>query len=166
MLQLYLALLDVQELASRAAVDDRPAPDDLSGYVAARVMPAVVAATIAAGPPALAQAMREPLGNPVAAVAAWLAGERQPPVDEYLARAASAPVLEGLGAIGPLPSSRRQAGCPRCAGPPQLSYLAESAETLLTPPRQLLCARCGGSWIHERLSCPSCGEQPSAKRSM
>lgn len=165
MLRLYAALLDAQEPASRAALDDRPTPDEIAGYVATRVMPAVVAATIAAGPPALAHAMQQPRGEAVAAVAAWLAGDRQPPVDEYLARAASAPVLESLGAAaGPLPRSSRRAGCPRCGGPPQLSYLAESGESLVTAPRQLLCARCGGWWIHERLSCPACGEQSSSKR--
>ena len=165
MLRLYAALLDVHEPASRAARDDRPAADEIAGYVAARVMPAVVAATIAAGPPVLAEVMRQPRGEPIAAVATWLAGERQPPVDEYLARAASAPVLESLGPAGSLPRSSRPAGCPRCGGPPQLSYLAESGETLLTAPRQLLCARCGGWWIHERLSCPACGEQSSTRRS-
>jgi len=164
MLRLYIALLDVHEPAARAALTDRPAPDGLAGYVADRVMPAVVAATVAAGPPALAGAVRGDPGPRAAAVAAWLAGERQPAVAEYLARAASAPVLESLGDAGALPRPRREGGCPRCGGPPQLSYLAESGELLLTAPRQLMCARCGGFWVHERLSCAGCGERSSAAR--
>ncbi|HEY7041965.1 MAG TPA: formate dehydrogenase accessory protein FdhE [Methylomirabilota bacterium] len=165
MLRLYVALLDVQEPAGGAARDDRPAPSEAADYIAEHVWPAVVAATIAAGPPALAAAVRRPVASPAEAVAAWLAGESQPAVPEYLARAASAPVLETLGAAAlvPPPSPRRGA-CPRCGGPPQLSYLAASGETLLTTPRRLLCARCGGSWIHEWLGCPACGEHASAKR--
>jgi formate dehydrogenase accessory protein FdhE len=166
MLRLYVALLDVHEPAARAALADRPAPDALADYVAARVIPAVVAATVVAGPRALAGAVRGDLGPRAAAVAAWLAGERQPAVAEYLARAASAPVLESLGDAGALPRPRREGGCPRCGGPPQLSYLAESGELLLTAPRQLMCARCGGFWVHERLSCAGCGERSSAARSI
>jgi FdhE protein len=164
MLRLYAALLDVHEPAARAARADRPAPDGLAEYVATRVMPAIVAATLAAGPPALARAVRDDLGPAAAAVAAWLDGAPQPPVEEYLARAASAPVLESLGAVAALPRPRRERGCPRCGGAPQLSYLAESGETLLTAPRQLLCCRCGSAWVHDRLTCPSCGERSSAKR--
>jgi FdhE protein len=163
MLRLYLALLDVQERAGRAALADRPSPAGLAAYVAARVVPAVVAATIAAGPPALAEAVREPLGAPDAAVRGWLAGEAQPAVQEYLARAASAPVLEVLGAVSALPRSARDGGCPRCGGRPQLSYFTESGEALVTAPRRLLCCRCGGSWIHERMTCPGCGERSSGR---
>jgi FdhE protein len=166
MLRLYAALLDVHEPASRAALDDRPAPAEMAGYIAARVMPAVVAATVDAGPPGLSRAAREPLGSPTTTVAAWLAGERQAQVAEYLARAASAPVLEALGRLVPLPRSRSDRGCPRCGGPPLLAYLADSGETLVTAPQRLLCARCGGAWIHERLSCAGCGERSSAKRSI
>ena len=166
MLRLYVALLDVHEPAARAALADRPAPDALADYIAARVIPAVVAATVAVGPVALARAVREPLGPPGAAVAAWLAGEPQPPVEEYLARAASVPVLESLGAVAALPRARQAGGCPRCGGPPQLSYVAESGELLLTAPRQLMCARCGGFWVHDRLSCAGCRERSSATRSI
>jgi formate dehydrogenase maturation protein FdhE len=163
MLHLYAALLDAQERASLAALADRPAPDELAAYVAARVIP-VVEATIAAGPPALAAAVRGPLGVPAAAVRRWLAGDAQLPVAEYLARAASAPVLEALaGVSAALPRAPRDGGCPRCGGRPQLSYFEESGESLVTAPRHLLCCRCGGSWVHERLTCPACGERSTAK---
>jgi FdhE protein len=165
MLRLYVALLDVHEPASRDALDARPAPAEMAAYIAARVMPAVVGATLEAGPSALARAAREPIDAP-AAVVAWLAGERQAPVAEYLARAASAPVLEALGPLGPLPRSRSDRGCPRCGGPPLLAYVRDSGEALVTAPHRLLCARCGGAWIHERLGCAGCGERSSAKRSI
>jgi len=162
-LRLYAALLDVQEPASRAAIEDRPAPDALAGYVATRVVPAVMAATISAGPAALAETLRGPLGSPEAMVRAWLTGEPQAPIDEYLARAASAPVLEGLGERAGLPRPPADGGCPRCGGRPQLSYVTESSESLVTPPRRLLCCRCGDSWVHERMTCPGCGQRSSAK---
>lgn len=162
-LRLYAALLDVQEPASRAAIEDRPAPDELAGYVATRVVPAVMGTTIAAGPAALAETLRGPLGSPEAMVRAWLAGEPQPPIDEYLARAASAPVLEGLGERAGLTRPPADGGCPRCGGRPQLSYLADSGELLVTAPRRLLCCRCGDSWVHERMTCPGCGERSSDK---
>jgi FdhE protein len=166
MLSLYAALLSVQERAAQAALDDRPPPGALAGYVAARVIPGIVEATRAAGPPALVEALEEPPGAPDAAVRRWLAGEPQPPVSEYLARAASAPVLEALAAVSTLPRSPHDGGCPRCGGRPQLSYLVESGEPLVTVPRHLLCSRCGGSWIHERTACPACGERSTAKLSI
>ena len=163
MLRLYAALTDVQERASRDALADRPAPHELAAYVAARVIPAVVETTIVAGPPALAAAVHGPVGLPDAAVRHWLAGEAQPPVEEYLARAACAPVLEALGPGAALPRAPHDGGCPRCGGRPQLSYFDESGELLVTAPRHLLCSRCGDSWIHERMTCPACGERSTAK---
>ena len=163
MLRLYAAVLDVQERASVATLDDRPSSDELVGYVTRRVMPAVVEATLDAGPPALLEALRGPLAPPDEAVRRWLAGEAQPAVEEYLARAASAPVLEALDAVPALPRSPQDGGCPRCGGRPQLSYIEESGELLVTAPRRLLCSRCGGCWVHERMTCPGCGERSTAK---
>ena len=54
-------------------------------------------------------------------------------------------------------------GCPRCGGLPQLSYLADAGETLVSGPRMLLCCRCGESWVHQRMTCPGCGEQATSK---
>jgi hypothetical protein len=162
MLRLYEALLDVQEPACRDARGERPGPEALPGYVAARVVPSIVAATIAVGPAALAEALRGAAGDREAAVRRWLAGESQPAVEEYVARAATAPVLEALGAAG-LARPATDGGCPHCGGRPQLSYVTEAAEELLTPPRRLLCCRCGGSWVHERMACPGCGERTSAR---
>ena len=161
-LQLYEALLDVQEPAFVKARDDRPEPARVAVYAAARVMGDVGEATIAAGPPSLAAAVRDRLRD---GDGAGLAGERQEPVDEYLARAAAAPVLEALGPVAGDACSGRPAdgGCPRCGGLPQLSYLTDAGEALVSGPRMLLCCRCGDSWVHQRMTCAGCGEQSTSK---
>ena len=167
LLRLYDALLDVQEPAFMTARDDRPDPARLAAYAADRVMGGVIEATIKAGPAALGAAVRERRrdGDLAELVAKWLAGDAQAPVDQYLGRAAAAPVLEALGdgageACAGGPAER---GCPRCGGLPQVSYLTDAGETLVSGPRMLLCCRCGESWVHQRMTCPGCGEQATSK---
>jgi formate dehydrogenase maturation protein FdhE len=46
---------------------------------------------------------------------------------------------------------------------PQLSYLTDAGETLVSGPRMLLCCRCGESWIHQRMTCAGCGEHATNK---
>src|SRR5438876_5014635 len=96
------------------------------------------------------------------------AGDEQPIVDRYLARAAVGPVLEALGA-----EARARCGgprdarhCPACGGPPQLSYSASPMDDLATGPRFLACARCAASWGYPRLTCAGCGEDSSARLSV
>jgi len=167
LLRLYEALLDVQEPAFLKALDDRPAPARVAAYVADRIVGEIADATFKAGPAALAASVREQLrdGEPAGFVARWLSGERQAPVAEYLARAAAAPVLEALGPAAGGACSGRPAedGCPRCGGLPQLSYLTEAGEALVSGPRMLLCCRCGDSWVHQRMTCVGCGEQSTNK---
>jgi Protein involved in formate dehydrogenase formation len=158
LLALYLALLDAWEPASERSPDPREA----AAWAADHVLPAVVQATLAAGPPALAQAVRD---RPRPPLAGWLEGAPLDPVDRYLARASLTPVLEALGerageACVPGADGER---CPRCGGPPQLSYLAASGESLVSGPRSLLCARCGSSWTCSRSVCPACGEDREAR---
>jgi len=161
------ALLDVQERAFVMTRDDEPAPSAIAAYVADRVMADVVDATEEAGPVSLALAARERYqdGALSAMVQGWLVGEEQPPVDRYLARAAAAPVLEALGSLAwPAPPEAMTAGhCPRCGGRPQVSYLPESGEVLVTASRMLSCSRCDESWTHARMTCPACGEADSAR---
>jgi formate dehydrogenase maturation protein FdhE len=167
MLQLYGTLLDVQERAFLKTLDDRPEPGALAEYVAAEVLADIADATVQAGPPPLVVAVRERLRDaaPVALIAKWLAGIRQGAVEEYLARAAVGPALEALGPIagaactGPIGDG----ACPRCGGLPQLSYLSDAGEALVSGPRTLLCCRCGEGWVHQRMTCPGCGEQTSGK---
>jgi len=167
LLRLYEGLLDPQERAFRSALDDRPDPATLSDYLAEHVVAAVADATVAAGPAALGAAVRERLreGDPAGIVAAWLAGDPQDPVDEYLARASAGPVLEALGPAAGAACARpaEDGGCPRCGGRPQVSYLMEAGEALVSGPRMLQCHRCGESWIHARMTCAACGEQATAQ---
>jgi len=167
LLRLCEALIDAQEPAFLKARAAPPEPARVAAYTADRIMRGVVEATLASGPPALAAAVQDRLrgGKPVELVGRWLAGEPQHAVDEYLARAASAPVLEALGAAAgeACPGERAEGTCPRCGGLPQLSYLTDAGETLVSGPRMLACCRCGESWIHQRMTCPGCGEQTTGK---
>jgi hypothetical protein len=168
-LTLYLALLSVQEDAWGAACESRPDPEELPRWAAARVLPAVVDATVTAGPPALREAVRSrPAGADHDALAGWLAGAELDPVDRYLARASLTPVLEALGELAGAACAPARDGepgqlCPRCGGQPQLSCVASSGESLVSGPRSLLCARCGSSWSCARSSCPACGETDEAR---
>jgi hypothetical protein len=160
-LALYIALLDIWE----AVPDDPPDPQDVASWAAEHVLPAVVEATLAAGPPALREAVRD---RPDVPLAGWLADAPLDPVDRYLARASLTPGLEALGeragdACSPAVGAEL---CPRCGGPPQLSYLAASGESLVSAPRSLLCARCGASWTCSRTVCPACGERQERQLSV
>ena len=68
---------------------------------------------------------------------------------------------------GPPPADVREGDAderlPALRRPPQLSYLAESGEALVSGPRQLLCCRCGESWISQRMTWRRCGEQSTSK---
>jgi formate dehydrogenase accessory protein FdhE len=169
LMALYLALLDVQQDAWAAARDRPPDPARLASWAAVHVLPAVVQATDAAGPPALREAARDHLaaGSAAAALASWLAGADLDAVPRYLARASLAPALEALderaGATCAVPGNGRGAACPCCGGLPQVSVVAASGESLVSGPRSLLCARCATSWSHSRSACPACGETGEAR---
>jgi FdhE protein len=164
-LTLYLALVDVQEEAWGAARASAPTASELCAWTAAEVVPGVVEATVAAGPAALAQAVRDRAAED--ALAGWLEGAELDPVDRYLARASLGPVLEALhegartpGANGAGDGAQR---CPHCGGLPQVAYLAASGEALVTGGRSLSCSRCGSSWSSSRSACPACGETDEAQ---
>jgi Protein involved in formate dehydrogenase formation len=168
-LGLYLALLDVWEAVWRDAREQRPAPAALPDWAAGRVAPRVVEATARAGPEALAGATRELLadGAVAAPLAAWLAGEELPPVERYLARAALRGPLQALDpdaacAADPTPRGGRR--CPRCGGPPQLSFRAHTDEGLVSGRRRLACARCGAGWGYTGSACAWCGETAGTRR--
>jgi hypothetical protein len=165
-LTLYLALLDVQEPASDAALR-RPDPDAAAGLARA-LLPGVIEATVAAGPAQLAEAVvgRFHSADLDDVVGRWLRGADQSAVDRYLARAACAPVLEAMepAALAVLCAGPRDARhCPRCGGPPQLGYFALTGETLVTGPRHLVCARCAAAWVHPRMVCAGCGEETTSR---
>ena len=164
-LTLYLALLDVQEPAFEAALR-RPAEE--APGLARGLLPRVIETTAAAGPPLLAEGAVACVHSADLddVIGRWLRGAEQSPVDRYLARAACAPVLEAMDPIAlkvVCTGNRDARHCPRCGGPPQLGFFALSGEALVTGPRHLVCARCGGDWVHPRLVCAACGEETPAR---
>lgn len=168
-LTLYLALLDVWEEAWGAAREEPPEVGALAGWAAARVLPRIVEATARAGPEPLAAASRTLLEERTASepLAAWLAGEELSPVQRYLARASLRAPIEALDAPptrDPSPTEARR--CPRCGGPPQLSFHAHSDDGLVTGHRHLVCAHCWASWSYAASACASCGETAGARRTV
>ncbi|HZD70905.1 MAG TPA: formate dehydrogenase accessory protein FdhE, partial [Actinomycetes bacterium] len=97
----------------------------------------------------------------------WLAGEAISPVQAYLARASLRAPLEAREATPARDPSPRQARtCPRCGGPPQLSFRAHSDDGLVRGHRYLACARCWASWSYAASACASCGETAGARRTV
>jgi FdhE protein len=173
MLSLYLALLDAWDSGWGQARTDRPKPRRLASWAAENVLPQVVKATEAAGPEPLVDGARELLaaGQLADSLAAWLAGGDLPPIERYLARASLWPALVALGEdAGPAcaddPSPRDERHCPRCGGPPQLSFRSDPQDRLVSGRRHLACARCGHGWSYSASSCAYCGETAGARRTV
>jgi hypothetical protein len=173
MLLLYLALLDVWEDGLELAREERPDPRELARWTAERILPSVVKATEAAGPEALAAGSRDlfDAGGLEQRLSAWLAGGGLPPVERYLARASLRAPLVALDgdasracADDPAPTGDRR--CPRCGGPPQLSFRSHAEDPLVSGGRHLACARCGHSWSFSSSTCPYCGETTGARRTV
>jgi FdhE protein len=143
-LKLYIALAEVWAYAWETGAEN----------VAGRI----VDATVAAGPPPLAEAMRE-MSDLDEATAVWLAGGDLPPVQRYLVRACLAPTGFPAGE----PSDERH--CPRCGGLPQLSF-RPAGEPLVSEPRRLMCSRCAQAWSYSRIACAFCGETQGSKRTL
>jgi FdhE protein len=165
-LTLYLALLPAQEEAWSAARERPPHPEAVAEWAAGHVLPAVVDATLAAGPPALHEAVRDrDVG--AEALAGWLADAELDPVDRYLARASLAPALEALGEAAEAACVGGRAHnaepCPRCGGRPQLGCVEASGEALVSGRRSLVCSRCAMRWNASRSVCPACGEADEAR---
>jgi formate dehydrogenase maturation protein FdhE len=169
-LRFYRVLLAVQEAAgadARTHCASLDTPNAVAAFAARHVMPLVIEASVADGPAALQQGTLERFGSidPEATCRAWLRGEFLSPVDAYLARAATAPLLAVLGmhAGKACEGARGERACPNCGGLPQLAYIAASAEDLVTPHRYLECSRCASSWAFTRLTCAGCGELETSK---
>jgi FdhE protein len=177
MMTLYLALLDVWEEVAGRLGGQRPA--DPAGWAVEHVLPLVVKATGAYGPPALADAAGALLeqGRLEEPFREWLAGKETPPVERYLARASLRPVTteggtpDGTARCGPdtahtAHTGARAASCPRCGGQPQLSLRPLAGDPLVSTRRQLLCAACQNVWDFSGNACPSCGETTGSQRTM
>jgi FdhE protein len=172
-LRCYLALLDVWRDAWDFAREDQPDPRRLASWAALHVLPRVVKATEAAGPEPLGAAAREAFeaGTLEPTLAAWLAGGELAPVERYLSRASLWAPLMALGADAGAacaddPSPRGGRRCPRCGGPPQVSFRGQAEDRLVSGRRQLACARCGNIWSYSASTCPACGETAGARRTI
>ena len=165
-LRLYRAVVDVQERAATEAVEDPPASlAHVPAWVAERFMPRMIHAVVAAGPDLLATGARAMLdGRDVAKpVANWLWNAEQPPVENFLARSATMPVLEAARHLLVPPSQPSPRHCPHCGGLPQVSFFGVSEEALVTAPRYLRCSRCMASWTYPRMVCAGCGEDAAGR---
>jgi FdhE protein len=173
LLTVQLALLDVWDYGWALARDERPEPRELAHWAVDAVLPSVVKATEAAAPESLAVAARGLVeaGRLEESLTGWLAGGELPPVERYLARASLRAPLEALAADADAacaadPSPRGDRRCPRCGGPPQLSFRGLSDDPLVSGRRSLACARCGQSWSYSASTCPSCGETSGSRRTV
>ncbi|HEX4814624.1 MAG TPA: formate dehydrogenase accessory protein FdhE [Nonomuraea sp.] len=140
MLVLYLALVEVWESV------DGPVPVE---WARDHVLPKVVRATAAHGPPLLAATVRA-VHDDVLDV--WLAGAELTPVERYLARATLLVVQP------PCRPDGKPGACPRCGGAPQVSYRTAADDPLVSGRRLLECAVCGHAWTFSATTCPACGD--------
>jgi formate dehydrogenase accessory protein FdhE len=165
-LTLYAAVAEAQERAFERARADRPNVDGLVAYVVRVSLPEIMSAVMSAGTEILREAvlLRFHEGDLERMVTSWLRGDAQDGTDVFLARAATAPVLEALPEIArALPIAGEERFCPECGGPPQVSVFVDSGEALVTGQRHLVCARCANEWVYPRMTCVACGETESNK---
>jgi len=165
-LALYGAVAEAQERVFERARADRPSVDDLAAYVVRAALPDVMSAVMSAGTETLREAvlLRFHDGDLERIVTLWLRGDAQEGTDVFLARAATAPVLEALPELArALPIATEERFCPVCGGLPQVSVFADSGEALVTGQRRLVCARCANEWVYPRMTCVACGETESSK---
>lgn len=176
-LALYGAVAEAQERVFDRAGADRPMVDELAAYVVRAALPDVMSAVIGAGTETLREAvlLRFHEGDLERMVTSWLRGGPQDGTDVFVARAATAPVLEALPGLAralpiadpsqgenpPQPSQTRF--CPACGGSPQVSVFVDSGEALVTGQRRLVCARCANEWVYPRMTCVACGETDGSK---
>jgi FdhE protein len=165
-LRLYAAVAEAEERAFERARADRPSVDALAAYVVRASLPEVMSAVMSAGTETLREAvlLRFHEGDLERMVTSWLRGDAQDGTDVFLARAATAPVLEALPEIArALPIAGEERFCPECGGPPQVSVFVDSGEALVTGQRRLVCSRCANEWVYPRMTCVACGETESNK---
>ncbi|MGP4104403.1 hypothetical protein [Nonomuraea sp. KM90] len=163
-LGLYLALVEVWESVG----DDVPADGALE-WAEANVLPRVLAATAAAGPRPLADAITAAgaAATGTGLLDAWAADEDLTPVERYLARATMHVVPPKAWTTrrktpGPVGDDGPDAGsggrCAACGGAAQLSYRVASDDPLVSGRRMLACAKCPHEWNFSATTCPNCGE--------
>ena len=128
-LSFYAALLEVQQAATELIRSETPARDEIPAFAAQRVLPRIVEVSAAHGPPALQQGVLERFDTAdlEALCRAWLDGTPLEGFDRFLARAATAPLLEALPAVAVSDvGAGDERHCPSCGGLPQLAYFGVS----------------------------------------
>lgn len=166
-LRLYRALLDPQEAVFEKASDLRPPASDLVPYVVSSSLPQIMGAVMVAGTELLRETvlLRFHDGDLEGIVRAWLAGESEDDTDTFLARSATAPVLEALPEVAAtLKRGDDERRCPRCGGLPQVSVFTDTGDPLVTGQRRLVCGRCAAEWTYPRLVCVSCRASGGAQQ--
>jgi FdhE protein len=165
-LALYGAVAEAQERVFERARADRPSVDALTAFVVRAALPEVMSAVMSAGTETLREAvlLRFHEGDLERMVTTWLRGDSQDGTDVFLARAATAPVLEALPELArAIPIAGEERFCPQCGGSPQVSVFVDSGEALVTGQRRLVCARCANEWVYPRMTCVACGETEGSK---
>jgi FdhE protein len=167
-LAFYGALLDTQQRIYDLARERRPEPGRVAEFVAEAAFPHIIEVSIDRGPERLKNSVIERFHEADSAqlVRRWLDGAELDPVDRYVARASTSPVLEALdhAALRALAGKRTdERHCPACGGAPQVSYFGLSSEDLVIAHRYLECSRCAGTWAYARMTCASCGENDTTK---
>ena len=175
-LALYGAVAEAQQRVFERARADRPDVDDLAAYVVRVALPEVMGAVMGSGTETLREAvlLRFHEGDLGHLITSWLSGGSQDGTDVFLARAATAPVLEAIPDLSqgenplqppdPSQGENPQARvCPACGGAPQVSVFVDSGEALVTGQRRLVCARCANEWVYPRMTCVACGETEGSK---
>lgn len=166
-LRLYRALLDPQEAVFANAREARPAAADLVSYVVSSSLPQIMGAVMTAGTELLRETvlLRFHDGDLDDIVRAWLAGGSEGDADTFLARAATAPVLEALPELAAtLKHGDDDRRCPVCGGLPQVSVFTDTGDPLVTGLRKLVCGRCAAEWPYPRLVCVSCRASGGAQQ--
>ena len=167
----YRALLDTQEVIFAATRERSPEPSQVAAFSAEFAVPRVIETSIDRGPERLGAALLERFHEVEVdeVVRRWLGCGTLSPVERYLARAATGPILEALdqNAVATATEGPRDdRHCPACGGVPQLSYFATSPEDLVTAHRYLECSRCATAWPFTRMVCASCGEEETKNLSV
>lgn len=165
-LRLFAALSDAQAEAFERARADRPAAGEVVPYIVRVGLPPAMEATMAEGTEMLREAALLAFhdGDLEGIVAAWLRGGDLEPTDRYLARAASAPIVEALPEVAASLSDGEsdERHCPVCGGLPQLAIHTDAGASLVTGEKRLVCSRCMTEWRYARMTCASCGETGGA----
>ncbi len=170
LLLFYAELAERQRSIFERALGSPPSASEVPAWVSDHALPGIVDVAVNKGPGKLAHGVlaRFKEASLEKLVETWLAGEPQGPIDVFLARAATAPLLEALPALASATGTKTtdDRHCQSCGGAPQLSYFGVSGEVLVTAPRYLQCSRCSQSWVFPRLVCAGCGETDAPRLSI